>query len=156
MDVNLSLTGVEQIDRLLKGFPDQFNHRVLQAAHADAAKPLVNKIHRLAPVGRTGRLADSIGIVKPPFGRSVTIGEIQVGPRRGLYGGHAAHLIEFGTKDRKTIKSHPIFGRNRGKMTAEPFVEPAYLATKDEVLSRIAVSLAQKTYSFMKRTIKNG
>lgn len=150
MDVKLSVTGVEEIDAVLRGLPNQFNHRVMQAAHAEAAKPMVYKIHLLAPVGETGRLADSIGIVKTPYGRAAVIGEIQVGPRRGRFGGSKAHLSEFGTGPRE------YNGANRGVMPKRPFVEPAFEATNKEVLDRISLSLAQKTYAFMKRTIKNG
>ena len=150
MDVRLSLTGVEQIDAVLRGLPNQFNHSVMQAEHAEAAKPMVYKMHLLSPVGETGRLADSIGTVKTPFGRAAVIGEIQVGPRRGRFGGSKAHLLEFGTGPRQHN------GANRGSMKKQPFVEPAFEQTNAEVIDRISLSLAQKTYAFMKRTIKNG
>jgi HK97 gp10 family phage protein len=156
MDVKLSLTGDKEIDNLLKGLPDQFNHRVMQAAHAEAAKPLLYREHLLAPVGRTGKLAESIGIIKTPFAKANVVGEIQVGPRRGRFGGHAAHLIEFGTVDRQTKKSHPIFGIERGRMTPKPFIEPAFLQTIDQVINGISTALAKMTLSFMKRTIRNG
>lgn len=150
MVVNLSLTGVEQIDAVLRGFPDQFNHRVLGAAHAEAARPMVTRMHLLAPVGRTGRTADSVGTVKMPFSKAATIGEVQVGPRRGRFGGSKAHFSELGTRSRS------FNGANRGVMPKKPWIEPAFEQTNVEVLDRIPVILGQKAYSFMRRTIKNG
>lgn len=150
MDLKISVTGVEDIDAVLRGLPAQLNHRVLQAAHADAATPMVNRMHLLAPVGETGKTADSIGIIKTPFAKAAVIGEITVGPRRGRFGGSKAHFSEFGTVPRF------YRGASRGQMRIRKFVEPAFNQTNQTVLNRIAVSLGTKTYQFMKRTIRNG
>jgi HK97 gp10 family phage protein len=150
MNVILSVTGYEQIDAVLRGLHLLYSHKVLQAAHAEAAKPLVEKQHRLAPVGKTGRLADSIGTVKPSIRRVSVVGEVIVGPRRGRFGGHHAHFNEFGTRQRN------FDGANRGVMPAKPFLRPAFEQTNAQVVSRISLSLGQKTYAFMRRTIKNG
>lgn len=150
MKVALSITGLQEIDAVLRGLPLLYTHKVLQAAHADAAKPMVEREHRLAPVGNTGRLADSIGIVKPSFSRSSVLGEIIVGPRRGRFGGQHGHFPEFGTKPRS------YKGANRGVMPIKKYAEPAFDQTNDQVLDRIKLSLGQKTYTFMKRIIRNG
>lgn len=150
MNVQLSITGLKEIDDVFRGFPGVYNHRILQAAHAEAAKPLIYKEHLLAPVGKTGKLADSIGVIKMPFTKAASIGEVQVGPRRGRFGGSAAHLIEFGTKMRN------FNGANRGRVTAKPFIEQAFDATYQQVIDGISLALAQKGYAFMKRIIKNG
>lgn len=151
MKVAISFTGVKEIDDVLKGLPLELSHKVLQGAHADAARPMVEKEKLLAPEGPTGKLIDSIGIIKPPFSRSTTIGEVIIGPRRGRFGGNVGHLVEFGTRKRE-LKS----GANRGVMPKKPFVEPAFLQTNEQVLSRIELALAKRLYSFMKKTIKNG
>lgn len=148
MDIKLSVTGIEQIDAVLRGLPEQFTHKVLQAAHAEAALPMVTRMHLLAPVGETGKTADSIGIVKLPFSKAAVVGEIQVGPRRGRFGGSKAHLSEFGTIKRS------FDGANRGIMPKKPFVEPAFESTNPEVISKIGDILAVKTYQFMYRRIK--
>ena len=154
MEFKLSVTGNVEIDNFLKGLPAQYSHRILQAAHAEAAKPLVYKEHLLAPVGRTGHLADSIGVIKTPFKSSSVVGEVQVGPRRGRYKGNAGHLVEFGTVKRKTIKRHPIFGYNRGVMPAKPFAKPAFDQTNAQVLGSIKNTLSIKTVQYAKRTLK--
>lgn len=151
MNVKLSITGLKEIDDVLKGLPLQLSHKVLQAAHTDAAKPMVEREKLIAPEGPTGKLIDSIGVVKPPFAKSTTIGEVIIGPRRGRFGGNVGHLVEFGTRKRQ-IKS----GANRGRMPKKPFAEPAFIQTNEQVLSRIQLSLGKKLYAFMKKTIKNG
>lgn len=149
MDVKLRLTGHQDIDKVLKGLPLQVNHKVLQAAHTSAAKVLVTAEKLSAPEGPTGNLVDSIGVVKTPIKRANAVGEINVGPRRGRYKGHAAHLVEYGTKQRRTKR-----GWNRGRMPAKPFAQPSWIRTKDKVLAGINDHLGRHLYNFMKRTIK--
>jgi len=106
-------------------------------ANKKAAEPLIHRMHRLAPVGLTGNLADSIGSI-------VSKGEVTVGPRRkGGYKGFAGHLVEFGTKARKTKR-----GANRGVMPAEPFVEPSWEQTKNEVLGIVTKELEKTVLKF--------
>lgn len=149
MNLKVSVTGKEEIDNVLKGLPNQFTHKILQTAHAQAAKPLIYKEHLLSPVGRTGRLADSIGSVKTPYASAGTIGEVIVGPRKKS-GGNVAHLMEFGTVMRQT-KS----GANRGRVIGRPFIAPSFDQTKGDVIRSIEVELAKSTYAFMRRTIRN-
>lgn len=149
MDVNLRLTGEKEIDAVLRKLPAQVNHKVLQVAHASAAKVLVDAEKLNAPEGPTGHLIDSIGIIKTPFAKAGALGEINVGPRRGRYKGNAAHLVEYGTRPRRN-KS----GANRGVMKAKPFARPAWDRTKNKVQSLIAEKLGRSILSFMRRTIK--
>lgn len=149
MNVQLSLTGVEQIDQVIRGLPLIYSHRVIQAAYTEAAKPMVNRMHLLAPVGRSGRTADSVGTIKIPFARATAIGEVQAGPRRGRFGGQKAHWLEFGTAPRK------FRGANRGVIDKQPFVEPAFEQTHMISLGTFSEILGNKTFQFMKRTIRN-
>lgn len=146
----IELEGFDDIKKVLNGLPAQLNHKVLQAANFEAAKPLVDKAKSLAPEGPTGRLIDSIGVTKESLKKVSEPGEVRVGPRRGRFKGFAGHLVERGTVQRETKK-----GINKGIMPKHPFMEPAFVSTKDLVLSRISVAIGQKLYSFMKRTIKN-
>lgn len=142
------ISGEKEIQAVFRGLPGLFQHRILQAAYAEAARPMVDREHRLAPVGKTGKTAESIGIVKVPYTKATVIGEINIGPRRGRFGGSAAHFTEFGTGPRK------FRGANRGSVPKRPWAEPAFEQTNAEVQSRITVSLARKTLAFMRRTIK--
>jgi hypothetical protein len=155
MDVSIRLTGEKDIDRVLIGLPKQINHRVLQTAHAAAAKPTVNAAKLLAPEGPTGNLVDSIGIQKTPIGRAGALGEIAVGPRRGRYKGYAAHLVEYGTRARRTRgRGKYRAGASRGTMPKRPFMYPAWIKTQAQVKDSINGQIGRVLYNYMRRTIK--
>lgn len=145
--MDIVVTGVKEIDAVLKGLPLQLNHRIIGAALAQAAKPLVARARELAPV-RKGTLRTSIASVKVPISRASSIGQVAVGPRLRL-GGYKGHWIEYGTKVRRTKK-----GANRGMVKAAPFMRPAFDQLKDTILSNFNVEVGQKLLAFMKRTIK--
>ena len=145
MSVNISISGVKEIDTVLKGMPLQLSEKVLMQAHSDAAFPLVAAAHFLAPVGKTGNLAESIGIEKVGIRRGGEIGSVQVGPRRrGGYKGFHGHLIEYGKTN-----------RNGTKTVGKPFMKPAFDQTKGQVEGNIAENLGRRLNAFIKRTIKN-
>lgn len=142
--VSISVTGVKEIDAVLKGLPLQFQDRVLKAAHADAAKPLITAAQGLAPVGKTGNLKRSIGVERISLKKTNEVGLVRVGPRRrGGYKGFHAHLIEFGKTNRDGSKTNP-----------KPFMEPAFQQTKGTVENNIKDSLIKKLDQFIRRTLK--
>lgn len=142
----LSVTGVEEIDRLLKGLPLEVNDRLMKSAHADAAKPLISAAKSLVPV-KTGTLRESIGVERVSLKVANEIGLVKIGPRRrNGYKGFHGHLIEFSHFTRDGVN----------KTTPKPFMEPAYYQTRRQVEDGIKESVGKKVYAFMKRTIKNG
>lgn len=145
MSVKISLTGVKEIDACLKGMPLLLSDKVLSQAHTDAAFPLVAKAHMLAPIGKTGNLADSIGVIKVGISRGGNIGQVSVGPRRGGgFKGFHGHLIEYGKTNRNGTRTQP-----------KPFMQPAYETTKEEVENRIAENLGKRLNAFIKKTVKH-
>jgi len=142
----VSITGFKEIDSVLKKLPLEVTHQVLGQAHLAAAKPLIEKEKLLAPEGPTGNLIDSIGGVKASFKRATEVGLVTVGPlgRKGA----AGHLVEFGTKKRRTRK-----GANRGIMPKKPFAQPAFDQTKGLVESNIANALAQSMAKRMRKEL---
>jgi hypothetical protein len=154
MDVRL--IGADGISKALNGMPKQLSHRVLQTGIAAAGKHTVNAAKLLAPEGPTGRLIDSIGVVKTPIGRANSLGEIGIGPRRGRYGGAVAHLVEHGTVNRK-LRGRGKYraGTKRGRMPRKPFMEPAWNRTQDKVRGSINQEVGRVLINFMKRTIRN-
>lgn len=149
MTFKTTMIGQEQLYAFLRGLGSQLSHPVVQAANVQALKPFLNKAHRLAPVGRRGKLADSIGTIKTPFAKAGAIGEVQAGPRRGKFGGSHAHWIEFGTGPRK------FRGANRGAITKKPFLEPAWQSTQEESYRLVVGALQEKVFAYARRTIKN-
>jgi HK97 gp10 family phage protein len=142
--VSISVTGVKEIDAFLKGLPLQFQDRILKAAHADAAKPLVSAAQSLAPLGKTGNLRRSIGVERISLKKTNEVGLVRVGPRRKSgYKGFHAHLIEYGKTNRDGSRTNP-----------QPFMEPAFNQTKTIVEGGIATSIGKKLNAFIKRTLK--
>jgi hypothetical protein len=152
----MKVTGAKEIDAVLKKMPKLLTHKVLQTAHAAAGKHTVNAAKLLAPEGPTGRLIDSIGVVKASIGRANSLGEISLGPRRGRYKGFAAHLVEYGTRRRKLLgRGKYKRGTNRGIMPRRPFMEPAWNRTQGIVKGSINDEVGRVLYNFMRKTIKN-
>jgi HK97 gp10 family phage protein len=154
MKVKISVTGIKEIDDVVKNLPTALQHSTLQSAHAAAAKPLVEREKLLAPEGPTGHLVDSIGIVKTPLRKANVIGEVSVGPR-WKKGGRHAHQVEFGTVDRKLIgRGKYKAGTKRGIMPKKPFAQPAFTQTKDAVEKGIAVNIGKAVVRVIKRYLK--
>lgn len=150
--MKIRLTGVAEIDAVLKGLPKEVNNKLLTTAHTNAAKFTVEKAKLLAPEGPTGNLVDSIGTQAIGLSTQRSLGATHTGPRRGRgrgQRGSAGHLNEYGTKLRKT-KS----GANRGKMTAKPFMSPAWEATKQKVENSISDELGKAVLKFIRKTLK--
>lgn len=146
MSVKISVTGLKEIDDVLKGLPLQLQDRVLKTAHADAAKVGVEAAKQLAPKGKTMNLVNSIGIERVSMKRTNEVGLVQYGPRkRGGFKGFHGHFIEFGKTNRDGTKTQP-----------DPFMEPSFNQTKQQIEGRIAESVGKKLSAFMKRTVKNG
>jgi hypothetical protein len=142
----MSFSGVDEIDRVLKGLPLQLTHKILSAAHADAAKPII-PIAQARVNRRKGGLQNSIGVEKISISKTTELGLVFVGPRRKRgYKGYAGHLVEFG---------HKIAGKKGGFVKPYPFMEPAFNNTKNIVEDNIKVSIGKKLVSFMKRTVKS-
>lgn len=151
----VSISGIRELQDVFNALPKVFQENVLYQAHRAAAKPLIEKEKLLAPEGPTGRTIDSIGVIRDK-GHGRNIGNVIVGPRRSKrYRGNAAHLIEFGTKPRKTNgRGKYKVAANRGVMPATPFVQPAFDATKSQVIENISTEVGKKTVAQMKRFIK--
>lgn len=150
--MSIRLTGFKEVDTVLKQLPLQMTDKVFQAAHTKALEPFINREHLLAPVGKTGNLAESIGVVKASAKSlgSRGLGAVTAGPRRQRpYKGFAGHLVEYGTKVRATKK-----GANRGKMPAHPFAESAWETTKEEVEGGVNRELGKEVVRIMKRTLR--
>lgn len=144
MSVKLSVTGLKEIDDVVKGLPLQLQDRVLKTAHADAAKIGVVAAKAMAPVGITRNLVTSIGVERVSLKRTNEVGLVQYGPRkRGGYKGWHGHFIEFGKTNRDGSMSTP-----------EPFMEPSFNQTKGQIEGAIADSIGKKLNGFMKRTLK--
>lgn len=148
--MSLRLTGVKEIDEVLRGLPLQVADKILAQTFTEAAKPMVEAIQRYTPTGETDNLINSIGSEKEKY-YPESVGTIVVGPRRkGRYKGFIAAIINDGTVKRQTES-----GANRGVGPAFHFMDKGYAEEGAKTISRIDDIQGKKIYNFMRRTIKN-
>lgn len=148
------VTGLRELDNMLRAMTPELNNRILGAANAESAKPLIREAKSLVPK-RTGALEKSIGAIKVSIRKADEIGTVKVGPRRGGGNkGYHGHLVEFGTGPRPAGGWYAGF-RNPGTtvMPAHPFMRPAFEKTKGQILSTQKQNIAVKLNAFMKRKL---
>lgn len=122
MEGNLQLHGFKELDALLKELPDEMAKKVLEQTVRAGGKIVLDAAKQKVPV-RTGRLRNSL-VIKKDSGAFRRFGSVKylvganLSARRGLTAPHA-HLVEFGTV----------------KMSARPFLEPAFQENKDAIIT---------------------
>lgn len=148
MSVTISLSGVDKIDKVLKGLPNVINHNMMSNVHVKAAQPLIQRMKLQAPLGETMNLTNSIGAVRESYGKSDTLGIVRVGARRGRFKGNHAHLVEYGTA-RRANKN----GANRGVMPRKPFTYPSWVATRAQVERIISYEVSREVVGYIRRNM---
>jgi HK97 gp10 family phage protein len=125
MAVNIGgeVIGAKELEQALKQLPKATAKGVLRRALSNAAKPTAQAAESLAPRGATGNLQASIEIStrlkkSQKHGKRTGV-ELFIGATTPQ-GAHA-HLLEFGT----------------AKMSAQPFLRPAWDSTQQQVLESI-------------------
>lgn len=132
--------------------------KTMQSAGMGASKVLIDRAKALAP-SKSGDLRQSIGAYRGSFNQVQSqqreVGQIKVGPRRGRYKGYAAHLMEFGTKNRfsKSMRGKGTAPSFKGRVTPHPFMEPAFNETKSQVIASYNQFLGKRIVGVMKRKL---
>jgi len=166
MSITVSVSGLKELDQALGELPKATARNVLKRTLNKAAVPMVEEAKRQAPV-RTGKLRDSImasARVKNTVGNSEysaamraglgkeaarsallaarkakkgqgSFAEVYIGPARG--GGiiRYAHIVEFGSVD----------------TAPQPYMRPAWDATKDKMLTIIKDELGNEIIKAARR-----
>ena len=121
------ITGLEEIDKLLKQLPETVARNITRRALVRAAKVVEKEMRARAPVGKTGNLKASIGQVGvrglPGGGQARQVGAL----KGGRFKGYHAHLVEFGTS---TAAPHP-------------FIRPAWDETRTAALKILVAELGK-------------
>jgi len=115
------ITGAKELEAALRALPKATAKSVLRNALKNAAAPTVAAAERMAPIGPTGDLSNSITVkaqLKKTQQGSSKVGDVEMYVGATTPTGAHAHLIEFGTS----------------KMSAKPFMRPAWESTKRAVL----------------------
>lgn len=120
-----TIAGAKELDRALAQLPNATSKSVLRRALKNAGKPTATLAERTAPLGPTGNLRDSVSVelklTQSQQRRRAKAGDVEMFIGATAPPGYHAHLIEFGTS----------------KMSARPFLRPAWDSTKQKVLDEI-------------------
>jgi len=153
LELSAKFEGGKELVNALKQLPKALRKSALKSMLRKVAKPVLADARTRVPV-RTGGLRDSLAIgttlTKRQRRFSIKTGDAQIFLGAGKGGAHA-HLIEFGTS----------------KMSAKPFLRPAWDANKHKalkdaqkilwaILQKKAKTLAKKAAkgTLSKRSIK--
>jgi len=123
MKMKFRISGLREIEQALRRIARATPEAVQREALHDAGEIVAERARSLVPV-RSGNLRDSIAVADEGQSGVLSQGgvEVFVGPQAdGFYG----HFVEFGTVN----------------MAAEPFMRPAFDATRDEVMDRLGGDL---------------
>lgn len=139
----------------LKHLEEPFQHRIIGAANREAAEPLIKRAQSIVQK-KEGDLSESIGAVLKPQRKTKQLGIVWVGPRRvkGKFRGNHGHLIEFGHRISKQKIQEG--GNVLGFVRPYPYMRPAFISTKDQVIQKMRNSLVDKLNKWVKRNyVKN-
>lgn len=148
-NVQMSIEGMEELDRNLKELKRSQAASVVRRALIASAKPTVDAAVALVPVD-DAQLRDSIGSSVKLNPRQMRKHKKEKGDITVFVGPQAphAHLVEFGTSP------HANKGKFAGTMhpgtAPQPFMRPAWESTKMEVLE----TLKKKLWEEMTRRLR--
>lgn len=118
------LEGAKDLEKVLKGLPNQVRGRTLRTAAMAGAGEIRKAARQTAPVGETGTLRASIVARQDKDSKNRHGVTVKVGPSRaGFYG----LFHEFGT----------------AALAPRPWLRPAWEAAKGRALNRIGDSLGK-------------
>jgi HK97 gp10 family phage protein len=132
----VEVKGLKELrDALVRKIPIEMQGKVLQKALAPAARLTVNRAKQLVPVA-TGRMRKAIYATKDRKSSKPTYEARVITVRRGkkrsdLRGAYYWKFVEFGHKAGKTM------------VPAQPFIRPAFEATKNAALESIRLNLGK-------------
>lgn len=131
------MTGYDEMRKRLAELPAAVQREVSLAALKDAAEPMRAEAAALAPRSRGAgqHMADHIVVADTRFGgdNSPDVSTVAIGPEKKFF---YAEFVEFGT-----AHTH-----------AQPFMRPAFDATKGEVKRRIAAAFQRAMAAVFKGT----
>lgn len=131
--ISIKLENLDKVNQLMRELPAAIRMKVLRQVVLSGARIFKDEVVRRAPVGRTGRLSDSITVRRgraSETGLREELARVLVARGKGK-GGYYSHLVEFGhvivvRRNRRTIY--------RGYYPGRPFMRPGFDAKKDEVM----------------------
>jgi len=149
MSVQIAITGVRELDNVLKMLPKSMDHQTWSKINYDRSKVVEQAMKANAPIGPTHNLVNSIGRAKMSKNYS-ELGAVRTGPRqRGKHKGFHANFIEKGFKTRLK-PGNP----GKARVEANPFLERSWNQTKGTLKTNVADSAAKVLVRTMRRYLK--
>jgi hypothetical protein len=128
--------GFEGLEKTFKNFQYKDKRAIFLNAFRKATRPTVEMAKRNAPIGKTGNLNKSIGVVPIADDIGIWVGARVIGGYRGFHG----HLLEEGTGLRsyttKKGNTHRT-GRMSQNASYSKFFQKAVEATEDQVMDTV-------------------
>lgn len=131
---NLTITGIKEIDRKLKGIPDKLAKKALRQSMRPAMKEVLKEAQQNAPVD-SGDLKKSIKLKAGPRSKKAITLDVAVG--EGFFKGDTfyAGFVEFGTS----------------KMPAKPFMRPAYDSKGQDAKNKVIQDIPKMLEDVVKK-----
>jgi HK97 gp10 family phage protein len=136
--------GFTALEQTFKNFQFKDKRQILLSAFRKATKPTIDAAKANVPVGPTGNLNRSIGLV--PIRDNIGV---HIGARiRGGWRGYHGYIVEHGTRNRRyQTKNGKI--HFTGHMTRTNFMKKAAESTEKQVIDTVA----QEWYGAIQRFI---
>lgn len=144
MAVKVKVTGLRQLDRALGELPKSTGKAVLRRVLKKAAQPIADHAEALAPVDK-GTLKHSIGV-----GTKLT--SRQKAQHRKMFKSDKASVEMFAGAGGLPSAHNQEFGNEHNG--PQPFMRPAWAATKMQVLDTIKDDLGDEIIAAAKRLAK--
>jgi len=160
-DVDIKLIGDEELMRVLYNLEYKTQHKVLKKIVRDAGqKTMVRELKQRTPVGPTGNLKRSMGIVQ---GRSKRSAVAFAGPRMSsTYKGYIANILEHSKGQRRYPKSTKALmtpwgpRKSVGPLRRQVFVRPSLISQLRPAELHIIKSLRTIMEREMRKARKTG
>jgi hypothetical protein len=140
----MEVYGLEALETTFKGLQRADKKSIMMSAFRKALKPTVDIMYANAPVGKTGNLQKSIGMVAARDEVAMYAGARIKGGFRGYHG----HLVEEGTyqRFRKTKGGAPT-----GKMPYNGFIKRACDSTEKHAIDTVQDEWYKAITRFIRR-----
>ena len=165
-NMRIELHGADELGAALLELPRGLRNTTLRRAINKAGRVMVPPLRRATPKSRKGSKSSKAtpsGTLRKSTG--IVLRKYKGGMIQAAYIGHrwpkgaAAHLVEKGTKVRKTKR-----GANRGAMPGHPFFNPVYKANRtrmhrtmrEELAKGIEAAREKAALKSLKKTVAKG
>lgn len=167
MSVTVSVAGLRELDRALGYLPKATARNVLVRTLNKAAQPIVDEAKRLAPVGKTGNLSDSItassrvknktgaaeysAAMRAGLGKAAARSALIAARRANRGQGSFAQMFVGPARGKGVIRYAHIVEFGSVDTSPQPYMRPAWDGNKDKALEIIKAELGNEIIKAARR-----